>query len=155
MIELPAALTGIRLSIGQVQPGWFNIDNRGGIAGVDLVWDLEDIPWPLEDACALEAQAGHVISRINPARWGLLAFFDEVWRVLKPGGEFRITTYYGLSTGYLGDPAACALMTESTFYYLDPEHRSGLWQRYQALPWRLAYLEWDCTMNIEAIIVKR
>ena len=154
MSMIPANLVGIRISIGAVCPGYYNIDNRA-VAGVDLVQDLESIPYPLDDACALEIAVGHVISRINPARWGMLAWMDEMWRMLKPGGELRIVTYYGANIGYLADPAACNPVMEGTFYHFDPEHRSGLWQRYQPLPWRLRFLEWDCTGNIEVILAKR
>ena len=152
---IPDQLTGVRVAVGTVKPGYYNLDNRAGILGVDLVWDLEAIPWPLADGCALEVCVGHVISRINPARWGLLALFDELWRILKPGGELRVITYYGLSSGFLGDPGAVKPVTECTFYYLDPEHRSGLWQRYQPAPWKLVHLEWAVEGNLEAILAKR
>ncbi len=150
----PEQLAGYRLSIGQVQHGFYNIDNRA-VPGVDCVWDLEAIPWPLADNSAIAAQAGYIVSRINPARWGFLAFMDEIWRILKPGAELSIVTYYGMCSGFLGDPAACNPVTEVTFYHLDPEHRGGLWQRYQPAPWRLVHLNWACDGNIEAIIAKR
>jgi hypothetical protein len=60
-----------------------------------------------------------------------------------------------MSQGYLQDPAACNPCTEATWYYFDPEHRSGLWQVYQPLPWRITYLTWEHPGNVEVILGKR
>jgi hypothetical protein len=158
MSEVPAHLVGILLDIGGGNavktPGWWRIDNRQH-AEVDCVHDLEAQPWPLPAEAVLAAQAFHVVQRINPARWGFIAFMDEVWRLLKPGAEFRIVHPYGMSQGYLQDPAACNPCTEATWYYFDPEHRSGLWQVYQPLPWRITYLTWEHPGNVEVILGKR
>jgi hypothetical protein len=154
MIDMPPGLVGYQLNIGSAQPGWFNVDNRYSL-GIDLVWDLEEIPWPLADASAIVGQAGHIVSRINPARWGFLAFMDECWRILRPGAPLGIVTYYGANTHFQADPAACNPITEATWMHFDPEHRSTLWQRYQPLPWRLAEIGWEVAGNIEVVLVKR
>src|SRR4051812_37243266 len=115
-------LTGVRLDIGSgaaSRPGWYAIDNRAHPA-VTSPWDLEQIPWPLEDACAVQAFAGPVVARINPARWGFIAFMDEVWRLLIPNGELMIVTYYGCNSRFQGDPAAVNPVTEATIYHFDP-----------------------------------
>ena len=148
---------GIRLDIGSgaaTRAGWFGIDSRAHPA-VTLPWDLEQVPWPLPDACALEAFAGFVVNRINPARWGVIAFFDEVWRLLKPECVLTIVTYYGCNARYQADPAACNPVTEQTLYYLDPAHRSGLWHVYQPQPWAILDVRWDAAGNLEAQIAKR
>ncbi len=149
-----AAMSGIRLSIGAVHPGWFSIDNRGG-NGADCVWDLECLPWPLEDSCAIEAYAGHVVNRINPARWGFVLWMNEVWRLLVPNGELTIAAYYGTNSRYAGDPTAVNSVTESTFYHFDPAHKSGLWKRYQPLPWEVRDMNWSPDANIEVLLGKR
>ena len=89
------APSGFRLDIGSgaaTRPGWLGIDNRAHPA-VALPWDLEQYPWPLESESVLQAFAGHVVARINPARFGFLAFMNEVHRLLVPGGELLIVTY--------------------------------------------------------------
>lgn len=154
MSAVPERLTGYRLNIGSVQPGFYNIDNRH-VPGLDCLWDLESIPWPLEDNSAIIAQMGHVVSRINPARWGMFVLMDELWRILKPGAELCVITYYGTNSYFQGDPAACNPITELTWFHFDPEHRSGLWQHYQPLPWRLVDIKWVCDGNIECILAKR
>jgi len=148
---------GIRLDIGSgatSRPGWCSIDNRAHPA-VTLPWDLENMPWPLEDACAVQAFAGFVVARINPARWGFIAFMDELWRLLVPGGELTVVTYYGCNSRYQGDPAACNPCTEATFYHFDPAHKSNLWHVYQPQPWAIRDMRWDVTGNIEVLLGKR
>lgn len=113
------------------------------------------MPWPLPDARAIQAFAGHVVARINPARWGFIAWMDEVWRLLKPNCDLMIVTYYGTNQRYASDPAACNPCTEATFYHFDPAHKSNLWHVYQPQPWQIRSMEWDCTGNIEVVLGKR
>jgi hypothetical protein len=149
--------SGIRLDIGSgaaTRPGWFGIDNRAHPA-VTLPYDLERYPWPLEGETVLQAFAGHVVARINPARFGFIAFMNEVHRLLVPAGELTIVTYYGVNSHYAADPAACNPVTQATFYHFDPEHKSDLWLRYQPAPWRIVDMQWTCDSNIEVRLVKR
>jgi len=149
--------SGMRLDIGSgaaSRDGWVSIDNRAHPA-VTLPYDLEQLPWPLESESVLQAFAGHVVARINPARFGFLAFMNEVHRLLVPGGELTIVTYYGMNPRYQADPAACNPVTEVTFCHFDPEHKSQLWLRYQPEPWRIVDMTWDCAANIEVRLVKR
>ena len=120
-----SAMSGVRLSIGGVRPGWYSIDNRGG-NDADCVWDLECYPWPLPDSCAVEVYAGHVVNRINPARFGFVLFMNELWRLLVPNGELILTTYYGTNGRYCADPAACNAVTEATFYLFRPGAQVGI-----------------------------
>ena len=148
---------GIRLDVGSgaaTRAGWYGIDSRAHPA-VALPWDLEQIPWPLPDGCALEAFAGFVVNRINPARWGFVAFMDELHRLLKPGGVLNIVAYYGCNHRYQSDPAACNPINENTLLYFDPAHRSGLWHVYQPQPWMITRQVWAADGNLEATIVKR
>ena len=150
-------LSGIRVDIGSgaaTRPGWVGLDNRGHPA-VTHVWDLEQMPWPLADRCAVQVYAGHVVARINPARFGFIWFMNEVWRLLQPGCEFLITTYYGVGTRYIGDAAACNPVNESTFYSFDPAHKSGLWHVYQPQPWQICDMSWVVEGNIEVLLRKR
>ena len=148
---------GIRLDIGSgaaSRPGWYSIDNRAHPA-VTLPWDLEQIPWPLESGTVVQAFAGHVVSRLNPARWGFIAFMDELHRLLVPAGELTIVTYYGTNHRYASDPAACNPCTEATFYHFDPAHKSSLWHVYQPQPWLIRDMRWAVDGNIEVWLVKR
>ena len=157
MDSLPGQLVGLRLDIGcgaSKQPGWYGIDFQD-LPGVDMVHDLTIYPWPLPDECALVAMASHVVEHINPANMGFVRWMDEVWRLLKPGGEFAIVTPHGWSAGYLQDPTHCNPSNENTWAYFDPEHPSGFHRFYQPKPWHIKFLSWDYSANIEVVLVKR
>ncbi len=134
--------------------GWYSIDDQP-YPGLDLVHDLAWTPWPLADGCAVRAMAHHAIGRVDRARYGLLRFMNEVHRLLRPGGEFLIVAPYGMNQAFLQDPSFCTPVTEATFYHLDPEHKSGLWQRYQPRPWRIERLAWDVATILEVTLVRR
>lgn len=150
--------SGIRLDIAcgsNKNPGFIGIDVRP-LEAVDIVWDLEDIPWkPLPDECVLTAVASHFVEHINPAKFGIINFFNEVWRVMKVGGEFAIVTPHGLSQGYRQDPTHTKAWDEASFCYFDPLEPSGLYNIYLPRPWQIKYLSWSPDANIEAILVKR
>ena len=94
---LLAESAGIRLDIGcgaNKQDGFVGIDMQP-LPGVDIIWDVNIHPWPLPDECALVAMCSHLVEHIPPCivtaegtRWPFLEFMDEVWRLLKPNGEF-------------------------------------------------------------------
>ena len=152
--------SGIRLDIGcgaNKQPGFVGIDIRE-MPGVDIVHNVEVQPWPLPDDCVLTAICSHVVEHINPHNFGFINFMDEVWRVMKPGGEFAISCPHGSSQGYLQDPTHCNALNETTWAYFDPlEDRAKgvLYNIYQPKPWRIKYLVWSPAANIEVILVKR
>lgn len=134
--------------------GWFCIDELS-YPGLDLVHDLTDTPWPLADGCAVRAMAYHSIGRVDRARYGLLRFMNEVHRLLQVGGEFLIVAPYGMSQAFLQEPTFVSPVIESTFYHFDPEHQSGLWQRYQPKPWRIMRLDWDPATVLEVTLARR
>lgn len=152
--------TGIRLDIGcggNKQSGWVGIDIRE-MPGVDFVHDLEVFPWPLEDESVLVATCSHVVEHINPHKFGFVKFMDELWRVMKPGGEVAISCPHANSHGFGQDPTHCNMINETTWAYFDPEeNRTGglLYSIYQPKPWRIKYLVWSPAANIEIILVKR
>lgn len=148
-----ALMLNIGCGMRQIED-WFNLDDLP-YPGLDLVHDLMDTPWPLADGCAVRAMAHHAIGRVVRARYGLLRFMNEVHRLLRPGGEFLIVAPYGVNQAFLQDPTFCTPVTEATFYHCDPEHKSGLWQRYQPKPWRIAHLAWDVASILEVTLVRR
>lgn len=128
------------------------------LEGVDIVWDVEEYPWPLPDECVLVATASHLVEHINPARFGFIKFMDEVWRILKYDGEFAIACPHGSSQGYLQDPTHVNQISESTWAYFDPlEPNTGgaLYQIYRPRPWKIKYLTWSPNANIEVVLIKR
>jgi SAM-dependent methyltransferase len=59
---------GIKLDIGcgnDPMPGFVGMDILD-LPNVDIVWDLENTPWPLPDECVLSAVASHILEHIQP-----------------------------------------------------------------------------------------
>lgn len=56
--------------------------------GVDVVHDLNVIPWPFEDNSYDEIIALHVVEHLQ----SLVNFMDESWRILKKDGILHIET---------------------------------------------------------------
>ena len=136
---LVAENAGIKLDIGcgaNKQDGFVGLDVRP-LPNVDIVHDILVRPWPLPDECVLVAVAAHLVEHIPPHDFQFVKFMDEVWRVMKPYGQFAIVTPHGMSQGYIQDPTHCNPCNERTWDYFCPEQPSGLWNFYQPKPWRL------------------
>lgn len=150
--------TGIRLDIGcgkdKQGPEWVGIDYRQ-YGDVDIVWDLEKTPWPLKDESVLVAAASHVLEHINPHKGIFINVMDEIWRVLKPGGQLAFVVPYAGSPGYWQDPTHCNGISEVTVYYFDPLHESNLYQKYTPKPWKIELLTYKPECNLECVLTKR
>lgn len=87
-----------------------------------------------------------------------MRFMDEVWRIMKVGGQFMVAHPHGSSQGMLQDPTHCSARNESTWAYFDPleDRTKGLLYRiYRPLPWRLSYASWSPAGNVEVVLEKR
>lgn len=146
---------GIRLDIGcgenKQAADWVGMDARN-LKGVDIVHDLEIFPWPLPDECCLTIVGSHIIEHIKP--WLTIPLFNELWRVMKPGGQLALSTPYAGSPGYWQDPTHCNGFNEATFQYFDPDY--PLWGIYKPKPWKLApgFPVWQVTGNLEILMSK-
>lgn len=136
---------------------WFGIDYRQ-LDGVDLVQDLEKFPWAVPSESFNTAVASHVVEHINPSHGIFIAFMNECWRILKPGGDFIIGAPYATSVGMFRDPTHCNFVNEETWSYFDPDdqlYHGSLYHIYSPLPWRIKINTWHTTGNIEVVLVKR
>ena len=145
----------IDLGCGQdKQAGFISIDKRS-LPGVDIVHDLEDLPYPIPENSITLIKAGHVVEKINPLNQGFLKFMDEMWRMLKYDGQLLISTYYAGSAGYWGDPCNVNGCTQHTWYYFDPLDRSGLYKVYKPKPWKIEKTFANPDGVMEVLLVKR
>lgn len=146
--------SGMRLDIGcggNKQPGFVGMDCRP-LDGVDIVHNLEDFPWPLPDECCWAVVGSHIIEHIKP--WFTIDFFNELWRITKPGGQLILATPYAGSPGYWQDPTHCNGFNEATFQYFDPNY--PLYEIYQPLPWKIkkGFPVWQVTGQLEIVMEK-
>lgn len=148
---------GIRLDIGggnSPQPGFINIDILP-LPKVDIVWDIETTPWPLPDECVSMAMASHVLEHINPAKGIFINVMNEIWRVMKPGGQFAFVVPYAESFGMYQDPTHCNFINEATMAYFDPLHPSGFYNFYHPKPWKIIKQPFSRTGVLECLLEKR
>lgn len=86
----------------------------------DVAWDLERLPWPLKDNQFDEVHAYEVLEHLG--RQGdyrsFFAQFEEIWRVLKPGGFLCGTSPARLSPWLWGDPGHTRAITRESFAFL-------------------------------------
>lgn len=158
--ELLSKSSGIRLDLGcgrHKQRGFVGMDMLD-LPGVDIVWDVEDIPWPLPDECVVVVMASHLVEHLNPHKMGFVKFMNEVWRVCRPDAKFAISMPYCTSPGFFQDPTHCNPCNEATWAYFDPlePNTKGLLYRfYEPKPWALEHLSWNPVGNMEVIMRKR
>ena len=158
--KLLKSKSGIRLDIGcgeNKNEGFVGMDMRP-LDGVDIVWDVEEFPWPLPDNSVTMATASHLVEHINPHKGGFIRFMDEVWRVLIPDGQFAIVCPHGYSSGYLQDPTHCNQLSEASWAYFDPlepNTKGGLYKIYKPKPWKITHLSWSPAANMEVVLHKR
>lgn len=148
---------GIKIDIAcgsNKQDGFVGIDIQS-LKGVDIIHDLETFPYPLPDKCANFAIASHYVEHINPAKFGVVKFMNEIWRLLKDGGRFAICCPYAGSPGDYQDPTHVSHWTEATFFYFDPIHQSKLYQFYKPKPWKIINNFWNQSGNLEVLLEKR
>lgn len=92
---------------------------------------------------------------------GFVRFMDEVWRTLKPGGQFVSTFPYGGSTGYWQDPTHVNPITHVTLAYFDPLARDSagnlyhLYTIYRPKPWKVVRCFYDQNGFVEVALEKR
>jgi SAM-dependent methyltransferase len=148
---------GILLDLGcgrQKVPTFVGMD-KVALDNVDIVHDIEEIPWPLDDESCLTIVARHIIEHIKP--WLTIPVMDEIWRVMKPHGQLAIATPYAGSMFYWSDPTHCNGCTDRTFWYFDPEHPSRMYDVYRPKPWEIlqGFPLFDKNGMMEVLLRKR
>jgi SAM-dependent methyltransferase len=93
-------------------PGAFGVDIVS-LPAVDLVHDLQSIPYPLPDSCADEICLVHVLEHFaNP-----LAILQEAWRLARPGGTVLIRTPHYSGRYAWKDPTHLRAFSAESFHY--------------------------------------
>lgn len=125
--------------------------DKRAVDGVDLVHDLEIVPYPLPDACCKVILASHILEHIKP--WLTLQVMDELWRIMRPEGQLLVALPYAGSFGYYQDPTHCNPWNEATPTYFDPDY--PLYQVYEPRPWKILQNDWLSNGNMEIRFAKR
>lgn len=154
IIEIIEKQKSIALDVGcgnRKQKGFVGMDIRK-LPNVDIVHDLEVFPYPLPDGCCHTIVASHIYEHIKP--WLSLKFIDELWRIMKVGGNLAISMPYGVNDNFQQDPTHCNPANFATWQYFDV--RFPLYDVYEAKPWRLhdGFPAYAVTGNMEVLLEK-
>lgn len=108
----------MKLNLGagtDIRPGWVNVDTVD-LPGIDVVHDLDQLPWPLDDASFDEVLALDIFEHVGDP----LGFVAECHRVLTPAGSLTVRSpHYGTWCAHT-DPTHRRAVTEATFDYWMP-----------------------------------
>jgi len=143
---------GIKLDVGcggNKQPGFMGMDIRP-VPGVDIVHDIENVPYPLPAECCSIILASHLVEHICPKKF--IDVMNEWWRLMKVGGQLWISMPYGKSFGFYQDPTHCNQRNEATWTYFSPFH--PLYYIYNPRPWKIQKNAWWENGNMEVILEK-
>lgn len=94
----------LNLGCGQNRlEGYVNIDKYPTFQP-DLLWDLEQTPYPFEAGSVTEIAATHVLEHLGQVPDIFLGVIKELHRILAPGGIMVVKVPHFRGDGYWGDP---------------------------------------------------
>lgn len=137
--------TKIDLACGSnKKEGYFGIDIADCL-NVDLVHDLTLYPWPIDDNSVDKINCSHYVEhiphidikgilkqsesfeefkeKIIESKDGFINFMNELYRILKLGGEAIVVVPYYTSVRAFGDPTHIRYVGDFSFLYLNKEWR--------------------------------
>jgi SAM-dependent methyltransferase len=120
---VPVEPKEVKLDIGcgkNKKEGFIGIDQYK-MDGVDVVMDVRN-RWPYEDDSVDEVHSSHFVEHLTGQE--RVFFFNELYRVLKPGSKAVIITPHWASGRAYGDfTHAWPPVSEMSFYYLSKKWR--------------------------------
>lgn len=87
--------------------------DRLSLPAVDMIHDLDLLPWPFKDETFDVIFAHSVVEHVGD----LVAFFEESWRVLRPGGRIIMTVPYFRCVDAFTDPTHTHFFTGNSLDY--------------------------------------
>jgi SAM-dependent methyltransferase len=126
-LKIEKAKEPLKLDFGcgpNKREGFQGVDQYGFDGKVDFVVDLTKTPWPWADGSVGEAHASHFIEHLTADQ--RVAFVNELYRVLTPGGTCQIIVPHWASCRAYGDPThQWPPVSEFWFFYLSKDWREN------------------------------
>lgn len=92
--------------------------------GVDIIHDLTKFPYPFKDASVDAIFSSHFVEHLDGIE--RMKFFDECYRILKPGGVMRLMHPYYKSVRAVQDPThKWPPISENSYLYWDKNWREA------------------------------
>jgi SAM-dependent methyltransferase len=99
--------------------------------GVDVIWDLEKVPWPFKDNMFDMVNASHILEHLSDT----VKTFDEIHRITKKGGRVIIRVPHFSSRVAWGDPSHKKAFSLKAFTH------PLLSDKFKILKWRLIWID--------------
>jgi hypothetical protein len=119
--KTPPELLKLDLGCGQSKREGFVGVDRLPLEGVDQVVDLDVYPWPWTNDSVAEVHVSHVVEHVRD----LIAFANELGRILVSGGTATIIAPYYTSMRAWQDPTHVRAISEASFLYWNKEWRTA------------------------------
>lgn len=132
------------------QPDYVGMDIRA-TKNAQIVWDCEVTPYPFPDEICQSVLMSHLMEHLNPKY--VVDIMNEIWRIMKPGGQLLLAMPYPLSHGFYQDPTHIKSWNETTATYFDPQH--FLYNIYKPKPWKIIHNVFFTYGNMEIVLEKR
>jgi SAM-dependent methyltransferase len=91
--------------------------------GADIVHDLEELPWPIDDDSFDECHAYCVLEHLGrQGDWrSFFAHFGEIYRILRPGGHLFALVPSRNDKWLWGDPSHTRVIQPESLVFLDQQ----------------------------------
>lgn len=96
--------------------GAINLD-LAPLEGVDVVWDINNVPWPFESNTFETIICNHILEHVED----LVKTMEEIHRVGKPNSLVKIRVPYFVNPVYYHDPTHKLKFNYDTFSYFSDE----------------------------------
>ena len=140
-----------KLNIGagkDIREGWDNQDCCN-LPGIDLVFNLDEGNWPIEDNTYDVIEAKMVLEHLK--EWPKA--MEEIWRIAKPGARIQIEVPFFPSMYSVIDPTHKAFFAYQTFEYFEPDHSLNYYTKTRFnVKKRYIRYSWNKFLNIPALI---
>lgn len=108
---------------------------------VDIVWNLDELPWPIEDSTFDHVVLSHVIEHLQKP----VAILDEVHRVARPGAEVEIITPHFSSISSWKDPTHLHHLALETFdVFVEPAYGTDAPPKFELVERTLSFRSGIC-----------
>ena len=86
------------------------------LPGIDVVFDLNQYPWPWNDDAFEEVVANDLLEHLD----NFMRAMEELHRIIAPNGKLKLSVPYWNSTSRYIDPTHKMGFHEDTFKFFDP-----------------------------------
>lgn len=129
MVTRQIEANSLKLDIGcgkNKREGFHGVDQYE-MDGVDTVLKIGSAKWPWKDNSVDEVHCSHFIEHLTNFndKWERVHFFNELYRVMKPGSKCTLIFPHWCSTRFYGDPTHKEPMSEMWSFYLNQEWRNS------------------------------